>query len=118
MDLGEGRDPRYRYVLVYVELLTRRVWLRPLESKSALGVINEVGRGLSAMHLAEWGPFGAGCGFTVCQGVPPALPAYCASLPCLPCWLAGFSSQPHLPLTCALALPSTWCRFTTFGWTP
>lgn len=43
MDLGEGRDPRYRYVLVYVELLTRRVWLRPLESKSALGVITEVG---------------------------------------------------------------------------
>lgn len=42
VDLGEGRDPAFRYVLVYVELLTRRVWLRPLRSKSALECVREV----------------------------------------------------------------------------
>ena len=33
IDLGEGRDERYRYILSYVELYTRYVWLRPLTSK-------------------------------------------------------------------------------------
>jgi len=42
VDLGEDRDPEFRYVLVYVELFTRHVWLRPLTSKEALLVVREV----------------------------------------------------------------------------
>ena len=42
IDLGHGRDENYRYVLTYIELLTRHVWLFPLKSKSALEVARSV----------------------------------------------------------------------------
>lgn len=43
IDLGEGRDERYRYILSYVELYTRHVWLRPLATKEPIGVGRAVG---------------------------------------------------------------------------
>lgn len=43
LDLGAGRDPRFRYVLVYIELYSRRVWLRALTTKEARLVATEVG---------------------------------------------------------------------------
>ncbi len=43
LDLGAGRDPRFRYVLVYIELYSRRVWLRALSTKEAMLVAAEVG---------------------------------------------------------------------------
>lgn len=42
MDLGEGRDPRYRYILAYIDLFTRHVWLRPLPDEKAIQVAREV----------------------------------------------------------------------------
>ncbi len=42
LDLGAGRDPRYRYVLVYIELRSRRVWLRPMQTKTAKEVADWV----------------------------------------------------------------------------
>ena len=43
MDLGPGRDTSFRYVLVYIELTTRFVWIRPLATKEAVLVAREVG---------------------------------------------------------------------------
>ena len=43
MDLGPGRDDTFRYVLVYIELTTRYVWIRALASKEAVLVAREVG---------------------------------------------------------------------------
>jgi len=42
VDLGEGRDPRFRYVLVVVELYTRFIWIYPLPTKHALLVARHV----------------------------------------------------------------------------
>lgn len=42
LDLGAGRDLQYRYVLVYIELRSRRVWLRPMRTKTAKEVANWV----------------------------------------------------------------------------
>jgi hypothetical protein len=42
VDLGDGRDPNYRYILVIVELFTRYLWLRPLPTKEAVLVAREV----------------------------------------------------------------------------
>lgn len=42
IDLGANRDPRYRYVLVYIDHYTRHVWLRPLATKQPLQVAREV----------------------------------------------------------------------------
>lgn len=42
IDLGEGRDEHFRYVLVYLEMLTRTVWLRALPTKEPLQVAREV----------------------------------------------------------------------------
>ncbi len=47
VDLGEGRDPRFRYVLVVVELYTRFVWIYPLPTKHALLVARHVSAGHS-----------------------------------------------------------------------
>ena len=45
IDLGVGRDAKFRYVMTYIDLHTRHVWLRPLETKQAIEVAREVGRG-------------------------------------------------------------------------
>lgn len=50
MDLGEDRDPKFRYVLVVVELYTRFVWLYPIPSKHALLVARHV----SAVLVCSW----------------------------------------------------------------
>lgn len=42
IDLGAGRDDGFRYVLVYIDLLTRHVWLRALRTKEPLNVAREV----------------------------------------------------------------------------
>ncbi len=42
LDLGSGRDPCFRYVLVYIELLTRHVWIFPLPTKEPLLVARVV----------------------------------------------------------------------------
>ena len=42
IDLGAGRDDGFRYVLVYIDLLTRHVWLRALSTKDPLSVAREV----------------------------------------------------------------------------
>lgn len=47
LDMGDGVDPRFRYVLVIIDLFTRHVWLRPLKTKEAVHVAREVsGSGL------------------------------------------------------------------------
>lgn len=38
----QARPEKFLYVLMYVCLFTRRVWLRALRSKSAIGVAREV----------------------------------------------------------------------------
>lgn len=45
LDLGAGRDPRFRFVHVYIELYSRRIFLRALTSKEAIGVAREVSNG-------------------------------------------------------------------------
>lgn len=45
LDLGEGRDSNFRYVLIMVELKTHHVWGTPLPSKSALLVARWVSAG-------------------------------------------------------------------------
>ncbi len=42
IDLGAGRDDGFRYVLVYIDLLTRHVWLRALRTKEPAQVAVEV----------------------------------------------------------------------------
>ena len=49
LDLGAGRDLQYRYVLVYIELRSRRVWLRPMRTKTA----QEVARWVSSTRAGE-----------------------------------------------------------------
>jgi len=43
VDLGNGRDPNFRYILVIIDLFTRHAWLRPLPSKHGILVAREVG---------------------------------------------------------------------------
>ena len=43
IDLGAGRDSLFRYIMTYIDLFTRYVWLRPLATKEPLGVGREVG---------------------------------------------------------------------------
>ncbi|PSC70182.1 KRAB-A domain-containing 2-like [Micractinium conductrix] len=38
IDLGAGRDERYRYVLVVIDVFSRYCWLYPLASKTTIGV--------------------------------------------------------------------------------
>lgn len=38
----QARPEKFVYVLMYVDLFTRRVWLRALRSKTAIGVAREV----------------------------------------------------------------------------
>ena len=45
MDLGVGRDPAFRYVLVVVELYTRYIWMFPVPTKHAL---------LVGRHVSGW----------------------------------------------------------------
>ena len=54
IDLGHGRDETYRYILTYIELLTRHVWLFPLKSKCAV----EVARSVSFKTLCQTEPGG------------------------------------------------------------
>ncbi|KAI7844051.1 hypothetical protein COHA_002391 [Chlorella ohadii] len=42
IDLGANRDPRYRYVLVYIDHYPRHVWRRPLATKEPLQVAIEI----------------------------------------------------------------------------
>lgn len=52
IDLGAGRDSRFRYILVYIDLFTRYVWLRPLATKEPLGVGREVSAHSGALVVA------------------------------------------------------------------
>lgn len=42
IDLGAGRDPRYRYVLVYIDHYSRYAWLFPLVTKEPYLVVRAV----------------------------------------------------------------------------
>jgi len=42
IDLGADRDPRYRYVLVYIDHYSRYVWVHPLPTKEPVAVIRVV----------------------------------------------------------------------------
>ena len=54
LDLGAQRDPCFRYLHVYIELLTRHVWLTPLPSKDPV-LVARVVRGVPAKHqLPAW----------------------------------------------------------------
>jgi len=44
LDLGAGRDESFRYLLVYVDLFTRHVWLVPLPKKEGVLVARAVWR--------------------------------------------------------------------------
>lgn len=54
IDLGEGRDPKYRYIMSYVDLFTRHVWLRALASKRPHGVARQVSAWQSAAGLLQY----------------------------------------------------------------
>ncbi len=58
LDLGAGRDPRFRYVLVYIELFSRRLWLRVLSTKEARLVATEVGCAAFTLSLCVMIPWG------------------------------------------------------------
>ncbi|EFN59426.1 hypothetical protein CHLNCDRAFT_137959 [Chlorella variabilis] len=54
IDLGEGRDPKYRYIMSYVDLFTRHVWLRALASKRPHGVARQLQEEWCAVWAALW----------------------------------------------------------------
>jgi hypothetical protein len=56
IDLGAGRDPSHRYIMSYVDLFTRHVWLRALPTKEPRGVAEEVGahRALPGQAMLAW----------------------------------------------------------------
>ena len=59
IDLGAGRDERYRYVLVVIDVFSRYCWLYPLASTTTIGVARHV----SCQHLLPALPPSACCQF-------------------------------------------------------
>lgn len=84
LDLGEGRDPRYRYILAYIDLFTRHVWLRPLQDKTAIRVAREVGA--TWLSCLAWGQHTDKAQVAWLLPACPALSALCL------CCLAGASA--------------------------
>ena len=56
LDIGEGRDPNYRYIWICMDLFTKHVWLRPLPKKESLLVAREVGGRCACPTLPAFQP--------------------------------------------------------------